>query len=136
MIPPEGRGGTAQPSDSLSPARFRQAAAGGCAEPSWVGGHHYPRGACFGEQGPLLPPSFLFIHSWLMSPSSHKKELSRVIVKMRAAVSHGESSGEMFELGVFSPAKWRGECCCSESTIKNTKYRLSGASDVVLPYET
>lgn len=55
---------------------------------------------------------------------------------MRAAVNQGESSGEMFELGVFSPAKWRGECCCSERTVKNTKYRLSGASDVVLPHET
>lgn len=62
--------------------------------------------------------------------------LSRLIVKMRASGNCGESSGEMFELRVFSPAKWRGECCCSERTIKNTKYRLSGASDVVLLYET
>lgn len=71
-----------------------------------------------------------------MSPSPHKRKLSREIVKMRAPVNQGESRGEMFELKVFSPAKWRGECCCSERTIKNTKYRLSGASDVVLPYET
>lgn len=101
---------------------------GGRPTPAWR--------ACFGEQGPLLPPSSLFISSWLMSPSPHKRELSSVIVKMRAAVNQGESSGEMFELGVFSPDKWRGECCCSERTIKNTKYRLSGASDVVLPHET
>lgn len=114
----------------------RQGAAGLRGTTFWLGGHHSPEGACLGEQGPLLPPLALFINSWLMSPSPHERKLSRVIVKMRARVNHGESNGEMFELGVFSLAKWRGECCCSGRTIKNTKYRLSGASDVVLPRET
>lgn len=67
--------GQLSPLTACPPARLRQAAAGGCTDPSWVGGHHHPQGACFGEQGPLLPPSFLFINSWLMSPSSLQKRL-------------------------------------------------------------
>lgn len=127
----------AQPSDSLSTNTFADRLQLGSvwSRPGWEA-TTTPKAACFREQGPLLPPWSLFINSWLMSPSPHKRKLSKVIVKMRAAVNQGESSGEMFELGIFSLAKWRGECCCSERTIKNTKYRLSGASDVVLLHET
>lgn len=79
----------------------------------------------------------LFVYRFLANePCSSAKKFIQTDSKDESCRKTGREQGDVFELGAFSPAKWRGECCCSERTIKNTKYRLSGASDVVLLYET
>jgi len=81
--------------------------------------------------------TLLFVYRFLANePCSLAGKFIQTDSKDESCRKPGREQGEVFELGAFSPAKWRGECCCSERTIKNTKYRLSGASDVVLLYET
>lgn len=65
-ISPKGRRVAAQPWQPVLRHVCRQAAAGGCAETSWVGGStagQPPPPPPQGSPGPLLPPASLFINS-------------------------------------------------------------------------